>query len=328
MLPAVLVIDDSPDTHALLDIWLTPEGLAVHSAPSAADGLRMAQVLRPDLVLLDVDLPESSGFDVCQRLKADGSTSEIPVIFLTGATHTGDKVKGLDLGAVDYVTKPFDPHELRARVRAALRTRRYQEMLSRRAQIDGLTGLRNRAFFDECLRRELDTGRKHRTPVSLVLVDIDHFKQLNDTAGHPFGDRVLQQVGELLTRSTAPGAAACRYGGEEFAVILPGTPIDLACRYGETIRQAVAEMQPTGDLGPVNITLSGGVSCSNEWPVAFPLTSREMLETADRALYVAKSTGRNRIVAFSRPGAAPRHKMKNNVAPPWPTGVLYPGAVD
>ncbi len=328
MLPTVLAIDDSLDIQELLEIWLSPEGLTLHSASNAADGLRLAQVVRPDLVLLDVDLPESSGFEVCQRLKSDSATSEIPVIFLTGATHTGDKVRGLDLGAVDYVTKPFDPHELRARVRAALRTKRYQDLLSRRAQIDGLTGLRNRTYFDECLRRDLETGRKHRTPVSLVLVDIDHFKRLNDTAGHPFGDRVLQLVGELLARTTVPGAAACRYGGEEFAVVLPGTPIDLACRYGESLRQAVAELHPTAESGPVSVTLSGGVSCTDEWSDVIPLTPGELLETADRALYVAKSTGRNRIVAFSRAGTAPRHTLER----PRPVATIgagmFPGAED
>lgn len=327
MPPAVLAIDDSPDTHELLDIWLSPEGLSVHSALTAADGLRLVCVLRPDLVLLDVDLPESSGFEICHRLKSDSATAEIPVIFLTGATRTGDKVRGLDLGAVDYVTKPFDPHELRARVRAALRTKRYQEMLSRRAQIDGLTGLRNRAYFDECLRRELDAGRKHRTPVSLVLVDIDHFKRLNDTAGHPFGDRVLQQVGELLARVTTPGATACRYGGEEFAIVLPGTPIELAFRYGESLREAVAELQPMSESGPVAITLSGGVACTEEWPETSPPVPGEMLETADRALYVAKSTGRDRIVAFTRPHVASRMNGETEDGE-WTLQGTYPGAED
>jgi diguanylate cyclase (GGDEF)-like protein len=307
MSPAVLAIDDSPDIHELLEIWLSPEGLTLHSAESAADGLRLAQVLRPDLVLLDVDLPEYTGFDLCRRLKDDATTSEVPVIFLTGAAQTVDKVRGLDLGAVDYVTKPFDPHELRARVRAALRTKRFQDMLSRRAQLDGLTGLRNRAYFDDCFRRALDASRAHRTPLCLALFDVDHFKRLNDTSGHPFGDRVLQAVGELLARTTAPGSTACRYGGEEFAVVLPGTPLSLGHRYAESVRTAVAALRPGGEHAPVSVTLSGGIVCTEEWPAEFSLTASKVLETADRALYVAKSKGRNQIVAFgdpygSRPG--------------------------
>jgi two-component system, cell cycle response regulator len=306
MPPTVLAVDDSPDIHELLEIWLTVEGLTLRSAMSAAEGLRLAHASQPDLVLLDIDLPETNGFEVCQRLKADSATSAIPVIFLTGAAHTVDKVKGLDLGAVDYVTKPFDPHELRARVRAALRTKRFHDMLARRAQIDGLTGLRNRSYFDECLRRELETGRKHRTPVSLVLLDIDHFKQLNDTAGHPFGDRVLQLVGELLARETAPGGVACRYGGEEFAIVIPGAPIAMGHHCAESLRLAIAELRPAGEAGPVHLTVSGGIACTHEWPESAPPTPAELLQTADRALYVAKSTGRNRIAAFSRIEAAPQ----------------------
>lgn len=328
MPPIVLAIDDSRDVHELLEIWLAPEGLALHSATSVADGLRQAQVLQPDLVLLDIDLPEASGFEVCQRLKADSVTADIPVIFLSGAAHTGDKVKGLDLGAIDYVTKPFDPHELRARVRAALRTRRFQDMLAQRARIDGLTGLRNRAYFDERLRSELDLGRKHRTPVSLVLFDIDHFKRLNDTAGHPFGDRVLQQVGELLARSTPPGGAACRYGGEEFAIVLPGTPVELGRDYGEAVREAVAQLRPQGECGPVGLTVSGGVACTDEWPELHPPTQLELLETADRALYIAKSTGRNRIVSFAPVGGETRRQRPALLALATTGDGFFPGAED
>lgn len=328
MLPTVLAVDDSRDIHELLDIWLTPEGISLQAASSAEEGLRLAHVLRPDLILLDVDLPETSGFEVCQRLKSDPHTGDIPVIFLSGAAHTGDKVKGLDLGAVDYVTKPFDPHELRARVRAAMRTKRYQDLLSHRAQIDGLTGLRNRAYFDECLRRELEISRRHHTPLSLALFDIDHFKRLNDEFGHPFGDRVLQSVGELFARATTVGGNACRYGGEEFAVVLAGTPVSLAHRYGATIRDAVTRLCPGGQTAPVRVTLSGGLSCTEEWAADYPLTPAELLETADRALYVAKSTGRNRIIAFTNPnGPASRSKLPSNHFPEPGDGPLL-GAQD
>lgn len=310
MSPLVLVIDDSRDLQELLAVWLTAEGLAVQSASNAADGLRLAQVERPDLVLLDVELPESSGFDLCRRLKNDTATSEIPVIFVTGSSKTRDKVMGLDLGAVDYVTKPFDPHELGARVRAALRTKRYQDLLARRAQIDGLTGLRNRAFFDECLRRELESSRRYRTPLCLLLFDVDHFKRLNDTGGHPLGDRALQHLGELFSQSIGPGGSACRYGGEEFAVILPGASLELARDYAESVRSSVAELPVAGRSGPQHISISGGVVSSEEWPDDYPLSPGELLETADRALYIAKTTGRNRIVTFGSALTAQREPSR------------------
>src|SRR5450631_822939 len=140
----VLAIDDSPDIHRLLDVRLKPEGLVVHHALDAQDGLAQASRIQPDLILLDVDLPLITGFEVCRKLKDDPALAHVPIIFLTGATDVYTKVQGFDLGAVDYVTKPFEPAELRARVRAALRTKRFHDILAARSHIDGLTGIWNR----------------------------------------------------------------------------------------------------------------------------------------------------------------------------------------
>ncbi|HEY4117046.1 MAG TPA: response regulator, partial [Byssovorax sp.] len=195
MQPKLLVIDDSHDIHSLLEVRLRPEGLRVHHAHDGEQGVKMTEALLPDVILLDVEMPEVSGFDVCRRLKADPRTSGIPIIFLTGASDVDTKVHGFDLGAVDYVTKPFEPAELRARVRAALRTKRYQDLLETRASIDGLTGLSTRRCFDERLAAEVQLANVERRSLSLVMLDVDHFKSLNDTYGHPFGDRVLQSLG-------------------------------------------------------------------------------------------------------------------------------------
>jgi len=298
MSQTVLAIDDSEEIHELLALWLSSEGLRLTFAATASDGIRLAQALEPDLILLDIDLPQRDGFDVCRELKSDCATNDIPVIFLSGSSETIDKVKGLDLGAIDYVTKPFDPPELQARVRAALRTKRLCDLLAERAQIDGLTGLHNRAYFDGRLRSELESSLKYGVPLSLLMLDVDHFKRFNDTCGHPFGDRVLQSVGELLAHAIGTEGIACRYGGEEFGVIFPETSIDSSGVSARAIREAAERLSLVGPTGEVGVTLSGGLACTDEWPAHAQPAAKELLETADRALYVAKSTGRNRIVTF------------------------------
>ena len=228
----VLAIDDSPDVLALLAVRLRPEDITLTTATSYDEGVALALSTLPDLILLDVDMPEHSGLDLCRRLKSEATTRNIPVIFLTGSTDIETKVHGFDLGAVDYVTKPFHPAELRARVRAALRMKRAQDLLTERIQIDALTSLRNRSFFDERLAVEVESHLRRLKPLSLVLLDLDHFKRLNDDFGHPFGDSVLQRVGDLIVRSVRSSDMACRYGGEGLAVILPDTPSAQALHLG------------------------------------------------------------------------------------------------
>ena len=296
----VLAIDDSPDIHRLLDVRLKPEGLVLHHAADAHEGIRLAQELCPDLILLDLVLPYTSGFEICSRLKNDPKTALVPIIFLSGATDVFNKVTGFDLGAVDYVTKPFDAEELRARVRAALRTKRYQDMLAVRAQVDALTGLWNRGYFDQRLEQEMSAARRFARNVCLVLLDLDHFKRLNDAFGHPFGDKVLQGVGEAITATIRESDAACRYGGEEFGIILTETSTReghaLACRLKELV--AALEFTPKGD--PVSITASLGVAGSDRLPL---LSAASMLDATDTALYDAKASGRN-TVCVARPSVS------------------------
>ena len=194
----VLVIDDSEPIHKLVAARLRPEGLEVVCELDGERGIARAVSDPPDLILLDVDLPDVDGFEVCRQMKEHPATRDVPIIFLTGTTSTDSKVRGLDLGAVDYVTKPFDQVELRARVRAALRTKRLQDILEQQSFLDGLTGLWNRAYMDRRLESELNVTRRYGRPLSLVLADIDHFKSVNDTHGHLFGDVVLQGIGEAL----------------------------------------------------------------------------------------------------------------------------------
>lgn len=290
----VLAVDDSPEVLALLRARLKPEAIELVTAGSYAEGLALALELRPDLVLLDVEMPEHSGFDLCRRLKEEPSTANIPVIFLTGSSDIETKVHGFDLGASDYVTKPFHPAELRARVRAALRMKRAQDLLTLRAQIDALTGLHNRAYLDDLLEASIQRATYAGRPLSLVMLDLDHFKSLNDSYGHPFGDLVLQRVGDLLSRSTRPGDTACRYGGEEMTIVLADTDLVSARAVAERIRVALEEIELAPRGKRVSITASFGIA--EALATVTPgedLRASVLIAAADAALYVAKSDGRN-----------------------------------
>jgi two-component system cell cycle response regulator len=304
MSQTILVIDDSPDIHRLLDVRLRPEGVALHHALGAEEGLAMAQDLRPDLVLLDVDLPFITGFEVCRRLKEDPKTSDLPIIFLTGAAEIYTKVQGFDLGAIDYVTKPFEPAELRARVRAALRMKRFHDLLLARSHVDGLTGIWNRSYFNQRFGEEISAALRYERTVSLVLLDLDSFKSLNDRFGHPFGDQVLQAVGDILHGSLRTTDAPCRYGGEEFALVLTETPLDGALISADRIRQKIAECPFRPADKHVQVTASFGIACSTIFDRS-TLTMSRMVTAADDALYEAKHTGRNRVcVAVKAPSPA------------------------
>lgn len=288
----VLVIDDSEPIHKLIEARLTPEGLHVASELDGERGVERAVAEKPDLILLDIDLPDVDGFEVCRQLKDHPDTKDIPVIFLTGTTSTESKVRGLDLGAVDYVTKPFDQVELRARVRAALRTKRLQDLLEHQSFLDGLTGLWNRAYLDQRAESELNIARRYGRPVSLILLDIDHFKQINDTHGHLFGDIVLQGTAECLPIYARRSDIVTRYGGEEFAILLADTGLRPATYVAERLRTAVEAKSFEAHGQPVNVTASFGVASTHS--MTCELTRENLLGAADRALYASKDAGRNR----------------------------------
>jgi diguanylate cyclase (GGDEF)-like protein len=293
----VLVIDDSEDVHELLSVRLTPENVTLHRALDPEEGLALARTLHPDLILLDVDMPNMTGFEVCARLKGDPVTAAIPVIFLTGASEVHTKVQGFDLGAVDYVTKPFQPAELRARVRAALRAKRYLDLLATRAHIDGLTGAWNRTYFGQRMSEEVAAVQRYGRGVSLVILDLDHFKTLNDTYGHPFGDQVLQRVGELLTAVLRTVDAPCRFGGEEFAIILTQTDLTGAVRAAERIREELIGLSFYAKNGVVKVTASFGVTCSSLFSGPRTASVERLVQSAADALYEAKREGRDRVCA-------------------------------
>ncbi|MBL8963321.1 MAG: diguanylate cyclase [Phycisphaeraceae bacterium] len=291
--PIVLVIDDSVDVHRLLKARLRTEELEFREALDGESGLKVARDDSPTVILLDLDMPVMDGFEVLRVLKEDPRTLQIPVIVLSGLQSSQDKVTAFDLGAVDYVTKPFDLTELRVRVRSTIRMQRLIRMLAQKAQIDGLTGLWNRVYFNTRLTEELGRLSRREGNLSLAVLDIDHFKSINDTYGHPAGDGVIQGLAKLLQGEFRHTDSVCRYGGEEFGVIMPDTTLADAASVAERVRVAFERMvwprhperKTTISIGVAAVGGSG------------TLTVEAIIELADKNLYAAKSGGRNRVVA-------------------------------
>lgn len=292
---SVLIVDDSPDIHQLVSARLRSERVSLLHAYDAVEGFSLARSEQPDLVLLDLDMPNTDGMTLCRQLKAEYDLAMIPVIFLTGTIDVQTKVQAFELGAVDYVTKPFDAVELKARVRAALRTKRYHDLLTTKAQIDALTGLWNRGYLNDRLAVETSVLERKGLPVAVAMVDIDHFKPINDTYGHPFGDTVIQRIADVLNHMSRDSDVVCRYGGEEFAIILRDTPSDGAMTVAKRMQEAVEAVDLSFGRTPVPLTVSIGVAGSDQIEDVAAVSGERLLEAADRALYRAKEAGRNRV---------------------------------
>lgn len=296
----VLLVDDSQFVHRLLDARLRSESIILASAEDGQKGLEIAQRDQPSLILLDLDMPIMDGFETLRELKEDPRTRDIPVIVLSGMNSSQDKVAAFDLGAIDFVTKPFELTELRARVRSSLRMSELLRMLAQKAHIDGLSGLYNRQYFDDKLKTEFNRTVRHGQALSIAMIDIDHFKSVNDTYGHPAGDSVISGVANLITRESRSIDIACRYGGEEFALIMPETDPDQALQLCERIRQGCERL--TWSRHPArSITISVGIAgtCDGE---SVTITPEGWVESADKNLYHAKQQGRNRVVASGLDG--------------------------
>ena len=290
-IPKVLAIDDSELIHRLLEARLQGENLELHFATNSEEGFNKAKLLKPDVILLDIFMPDSSmnGFELLAKLKEDNETQNIAVIIISAKGEPMDRVRGLDMGAIDFITKPFDAFELKARVRSALRTQYLVKMLEQRAQLDGLTGLWNRRYFDQRLEQEISEAKRHKRVLTLALCDVDRFKRLNDQFGHPFGDMVLEKVAQILSGGRTSDIV-CRYGGEEFGLIFPSTNIERGCEVAERLRVAIEAADWSGNPDLV-VTASFGV-CDIEC-LEGNVTPEAMLKMADTMLYKAKQSGRN-----------------------------------
>ena len=289
----ILIIDDSEDIRLLLQARLSGEPIVLYGADSGTSGLRLAGEVTPDLILLDLELPDIDGLEVCRRLKANTRTQSIPIVFISGTTDTARKIEGLEMGAADYITKPFDAAELRARIRVSLRTKYLFDLLARKAMIDGLTGLWNRTYLETRMNAETSLARRNAQPLACVMIDLDHFKQINDRYGHLYGDEVLRTVAQVMGEASRSEDLVCRYGGEEFVVLAPNTPAPAAVELAERIRVAIAACSWTHHGTRVQITSSLGVADLQH------SSANGILEYADAALYQAKQAGRNRVVLYS-----------------------------
>lgn len=294
-LPTILIVDDTPENLTVLSEVLQPTW-RVRAANSGRRALQIASGEQaPDLILLDVMMPGMDGYALCERLKADDRTRDIPVIFVTSHSDEAAESRGLDVGAVDFISKPINARIVKARVKTHLTLKAQSDLLRSWVYIDGLTGVHNRRHFDEALAREWSRALRRGSVLSVVLLDVDHFKRYNDLYGHPAGDECLRRIaGEMARYIKRPADLVARYGGEEFACILPDTGHEGAMLFASQLGTHIRELgieHAASDTAAV-VTVSLGVSTT----LASAAESAEnLLELADTQLYEAKRLGRNRV---------------------------------
>ncbi len=300
--PSILLIDDDPGTIQVIRKALK-EYPDVRFATSGIEGLVLAAEAVPDLVLLDAEMPLLSGLETMRRIKADPQLHELPVVFVTSSFDTDLEIEALDLGAVDFITKPVNPALLRARVRTQLRLKHLTDQLRRMATRDGLTGLANRLQLDQRLKMEWARAIRQGEPLSVVMLDVDHFKRFNDAAGHLAGDEVLRQVAAVLqVKAYRSTDLAASYGGEEFTLLFPNTDAQAAMALANDVRRRLAELNlshPDSPTGPC-VTISAGVStldgAKHRGETQLARHGPEaLIRQADAALYAAKRSGRNQV---------------------------------
>ena len=321
----ILLVDDHPDSLELLSEILTiQKKYEVEISRDGVSAIEAARTKPPDLILLDVNMSDMNGFEVCQRLKSNRATAEIPIIFISAFSESNIKIKAFQEGGNDYITKPIDIGEVIARVenhlqigqlKAELQQKNAeleQQLLMRKsaeeellkankqlreiAALDGLTQIANRRAFDEFFTREWQRGQRDKQPLSLIICDLDYFKLYNDSFGHQSGDACLKKVARSIVNTVMrPADLVARYGGEEFAIILPQTPAQNALRVAQIIRDRVKKLAIPHRESPVSdyVSLSLGVSCAIPQP---KYTKKQLLVTADKALYQAKKQGRDRAI--------------------------------
>lgn len=285
MVCKVLVIDDAVAVHRLIRTHLSEQRFEVISAYDGKSGLAVATAAEPDLILLDVDMPVLNGYEVCRRLKANSVTRPVPVLFLTAAATVDQKVRGLDVGACDYIAKPFEPAELRARVRAALRTRNAVLTLAQNSMIDELTGLFDRKYFEARLDAELASSRRSGLPLGCAIVDIDHMASVNGAFGRELGDDMLHAAGEAVLQTCRREDVVCRRGGDEFAILAAKTDMRTLHELADRVCAAVRSATLISPQQVIQVTASVGAAVSrlSEGP--------SIVQEAEAALRTAQQAG-------------------------------------
>ncbi|WP_457573904.1 GGDEF domain-containing response regulator [Desulfolithobacter sp.] len=301
--PSLLLADDSRIVTKLLSRVLGEAGYQVTAVQSGDEALALAPRLVPDLILLDVDMPGISGFEVCRRLKKDPTLADIPVLFVTARNEKEDIVTGFAAGGQDYVTKPYTQEELLARVQTHLALKQAQEKLKasearyRELAIrDDLTGFYNTRYLYQTLQGQLDMHRAQNRHLSVIFMDIDNFKNVVDTYGHLNGSRIIAELADVVRQVLPADCYGVSYGGDEFVIVLTGHDRDQGRIMAEKIRRAIEEAEFLAEQGlSIHITVSCGMA-------TFPddaLTLTDLLAHADHALFAAKNQGKNHVTAFS-----------------------------
>ena len=305
----VLLIENSPGDRKLLRTWLNTEMIDTFEAVDIMTGLAACQKYLPNLILLQLRLNTWDGFEVIRRLKDDPRTRSIPVIFLANSALTAEKAKGIDMGAVDFVSQPYDSVELLARVHSALRTKALLDLLEQRAHLDGLTELGNRFALQQMIPQTMEACIQANAPLSIVIADLDHFKKVNDQYGHAAGDEILRRFSMILRHSTRQTDFLARYGGEEFVVLCPNCDLANALEIAERIRTGVAEHPVAFRNATIKVTASLGVLSTSALAGEDP---RTLVDRADQALYRAKATGRNAVWLWDVTQNAPVPAVANS----------------
>ena len=301
--PRILIVDDERSNIQMLDAMLKDDYDIIVALNGKQALKRVAAASPPELILLDIQMPDMDGFAVCEQLIAQPETRDIPVIFITAMSSLEDEQRGLELGAVDYVTKPFHPAIVQARIRIHLDLKRQRDILNRISGIDGLTGVANRRRFDQFLDHEWRRCFRTGAPISLIMADIDHFKAYNDHYGHLAGDDCLREVAAVLASTAARQTdLITRYGGEEFACVMPDTDVQGAINVAMKMHRVVNDLAVPHAFSPTAPHVSLSLGVATMVPARDRENSRKLIEMADQWLYAAKHNGRNQVACKVDPG--------------------------
>lgn len=301
---SVLIIDDSENVRNIIKQAFAEEKIFnnIYEANDALTGFKLVVNHNPDLIIVDLIMPQYDGFTFLKMKNAKPQYNDIPVIVLTSKDDASSKIKGLEEGAQDYITKPFNAKELLARVKVHLKIKTLQDelkeknaMLQKLSITDELTKMYNRRYIIQRLKEEFSRAQRYNEIISLILIDLDNFKIINDQFGHQIGDRVLMKVSGLIKKQLRACDILGRYGGEEFIVILPNTNSDGSRSLAERIRDSVEKSPIKLGRKRINITLSAGVA---SYAGNYPSSYEDLIKKADKALYQAKNEGKNKVSLF------------------------------